>query len=175
MLLGEIFNVFILHCQPFFKIINVVKIENLKTMKPWHKWKRKKVFFTSMFHEVFHPLHIFVIGEHKIRFAFCMICICTALLLLIFFVKTLTLVWRFYFSAHVLCLGSKSPHVLRKKKTNNVVVYNGSRKFFDYHEFKDSGPEWLRQRPTIGQPEVAIWPQKNGSTYIYGTKIASKF
>ena len=33
-----------------------------------------------MFHEVLHLLHIFVIGEHKIRFAFCMICICTALL-----------------------------------------------------------------------------------------------
>jgi len=46
---------------------------------------------------------------------------------------------------------------------NNVVVYDGNRKIFDYHEFKESGSEWLRQRPTTGSSNMAA---QTGSTYI---------
>jgi len=61
-----------------------------------------------------------------------------------------------------------TPHVSRK--TNNVVVSNGNRKILDYHEFKESGPEWLRQRPTTESSNMAA---KTGSTYISGTNIDS--
>jgi len=33
--------------------------------------------------------------------------------------------------------------MFKYRKTNNVVVYNGNRKIFDYHDFKESGPEMI--------------------------------
>jgi len=51
-----------------------------------------------------------------------------------------------------------------------VVVYNGNRTIFDYHEFKESGPEWLRQRPTTGNSNMAV---QTGNTYISETMMDS--
>jgi len=51
-----------------------------------------------------------------------------------------------------------------------MVVYNANRKIFDYHEFTESGPEWLRQRPTTGSSNMAA---RTGSTYISWTMIDS--
>jgi len=61
----------------------------------------------------------------------------------------ITFAWMYIVFTHTCCAwGSKNPHVFKHK--NNVVVYKCNRKIFQNHEFKESGHEWLRQRPTTG-------------------------
>jgi len=42
----------------------------------------------------------------------------------------------------------------KSRSSNNVVVYNGKGKIFNYHEFKENGPN---DRDNDRQPEVAIY------------------
>jgi len=75
------------------------------------------------------------------------------------------LVLCLYFCAHVLRFVVKKALTCSRRKTNNVAWSSTTEtvKIFDYHEFKESGPEWLWQLPTTGSSNMAA---QTGTTYI---------